>query len=156
VSTLPAFPSDGAPALKPGPADGTNLAKCASGNCEVSVRAGDMIPVPASTQVQSIRVASIDQEVVTITGRDLGHEHSVICLTFCTVSAGSDEFKIELRRAGEAYENRLHIMLVSRTADTAVLRLAETPERSTDPGNAVTWNWPSFLALLGTSPRPGS
>ncbi len=60
-------PSATGPTLPPA-ADGTNIAACYDGDCEVRVRAPLKIPVSPSTGIATLTVTSVTAEGVTVDG----------------------------------------------------------------------------------------
>jgi hypothetical protein len=109
----------------PAAADGTDLAACADGRCEVQVGASAKIPVPRRLDVTGVRVRSIDSDTVTIVGRLLGNRQSGFCTgVSCSSSGSGDGFQLELGADSTGSENGLSITAVAIDGGRAVLRLA--------------------------------
>jgi hypothetical protein len=68
ILTASATPSPGLPAA----ADGTNLAACHKGRCEVLVRPGDTIHPPRSVRIERLTIQSITAGGVDIQGTSPG------------------------------------------------------------------------------------
>lgn len=108
----------------PSASDGTNLQACASGNCVVQVGPSAQIPLPSSSQVQSLQVQSISDNSVVITGRDIGLSFSGDCSGNCKRSTSGGSFQFTLGPRGQATENNLSVNLVGTDGKSAVLRVA--------------------------------
>ncbi|WP_433174939.1 hypothetical protein [Actinoallomurus sp. CA-150999] len=115
--------SPGSPAL-PTPADGSNLAACRTGRCEVGVSASMKIPVPRRLEVDSVQVQSVGTDTVTIVGRYLGDRTGGFCTGVKCSSAGSGkEFRLTLGPNSTGSANNLSITAVAINGGVAVLRL---------------------------------
>lgn len=121
ASSAPAPPS--APSA-PAAADGSDVTACADARCEVSVRAGTAIPVPASTDVADVTVTAVTDDRVTLTGRVLGSSSGGLCTGQCDSRSSNGEFTVTLGPDSLATQNGLSITSESITNDTAVLKLA--------------------------------
>lgn len=109
----------------PKPADGTDLAACADGRCEVQVSASAKLPVPRKLKVASVRVESVGSGSVTVVGRYLGNSQGGFCSGRSCNSSGSEGgFKLTLGPDSTGSQNGLSITAVTITGGTAVLRLA--------------------------------
>jgi hypothetical protein len=98
-------------------ADGTNLAACASGRCEVVVRAGDQVPLPSGA---GFRVQSADADGVGIAvSRAVAVQ--TMCLAGCIQSQSSadDYFQLDPRASVEFGGRSISVEAVS--GDTAKL-----------------------------------
>jgi hypothetical protein len=114
----PATPTGAPPA-----ADGTDTSACADARCEVSVRGGAALPVPASTKVRNLNVAAVTGDRVTLTGRDIGDSSSGLCTGQCDSSSTNGVFTIKLGSGSRATENGLSITVERITDGAAVLKL---------------------------------
>jgi hypothetical protein len=108
----------------PSAADGTNVAACKDARCEVTVRPGTALPVPASTTVRDIRVTAVTADRVTITGRGIGDASSGYCSGQCDSSSTNGVFTVTLGVDSQAVENGLAITAERIEGGTAVLKLA--------------------------------
>ena len=108
----------------PTAADGTNVAACADGRCEVTVKAGTAIPVPKSMNVEKVTVSAVSRSRVTITGHDLGNSSGGGCTGQCDSSSSNGNFKITLGADSQATENGLGLTVEQIAGDTAVIRVA--------------------------------
>jgi hypothetical protein len=104
-------------------ADGANVAACADARCEVAVRAGTAIPVPATTTVRDVRVRAVTADRVTVTGHAIGDASSGSCTGQCDSTTTNGTFTIILGADGRAVENGLSITVGHIAAGTAVLKL---------------------------------
>jgi hypothetical protein len=107
----------------PTAADGANVAACADARCEVAVRAGAALPVPASTTVRDVRVKAVTADRVTVTGRAIGDASSGFCSGQCDSTTTNGIFTITLGPDSRAVENGLSITAENIDAGTAVLKL---------------------------------
>jgi hypothetical protein len=108
----------------PSAADGVNISACADARCEVLVRAGTALPVPASTRVQNLKVAAVTDDRVTLTGHDIGNSSSGLCTgQQCDISSTNGAFTIKLGPNSRAIENGLSVAVNRLTDGTAVLQL---------------------------------
>ncbi|WP_433438055.1 hypothetical protein [Nonomuraea sp. CA-141351] len=109
----------------PAAADGTDLAACADGRCEVRVSAGSNLSVPRRLGVASVRVQSVEFDTVTVVGRYLGYSQRGFCTgTSCNSSSSGNRFKVVLGTDSKATENGLSITAVAANGESAVLQLA--------------------------------
>jgi hypothetical protein len=101
-------PGSSAPAL-PEPADGTDLAACADGRCEVAVRAGDTIAFTGD------EVALKSFTVVRVAGNALTHK-----------AAGPPgyTFSGSMSASGTSVVNGLKVKIVAVDGDRAVIRMS--------------------------------
>jgi hypothetical protein len=108
----------------PSAADGAKVSACADARCEVLVRAGTAIPVPASTRVRNLKVAAVTDDLVTLTGSDIGNSSSGVCTgRQCDISSTNGVFSIKLGSDSRAIENGLSITVSRLTDGVAVLQL---------------------------------
>jgi hypothetical protein len=108
----------------PSAADAANISACADARCEVLVRAGTAIPVPASTRIRDLKVAAVTDDRVTLTGHDIGNSSSGLCTgRQCDISSTNGAFTIKLGSDSRAIENGLSITANRLTDGVAVLRL---------------------------------
>ncbi|MBO0881871.1 MAG: hypothetical protein J2P17_16325 [Mycobacterium sp.] len=113
----------GQPAL-PTPADGSNLAACRDGRCEVGVNASMKIPVPRKLRVDSVQVQSVGADSVTIVGRYLGGRQGGYCTgANCSSSGSGKRFRLILGPNSMGTENGLGVTAVAINGGVAVLRL---------------------------------
>lgn len=125
ASTTPAPPgSFGSTAPPPQPADGTTVAACGDGRCEVMVKAGTEIPVPKSMNVEKVTVSAVSRSRVTITGHDLGNSSGGGCTGRCDSSSANSKFKIALGADSQATENGLALTVEQIAGSSAVIRVA--------------------------------
>jgi hypothetical protein len=125
VATATEAPSAAATATEaPSAADGANIAACADARCEVLVRPGTAIPVPASTRVRNLTVAAVSEDRVTLTGRDIGNSSSGVCTGQCDSSSRNGAFTIKLGSDSRAIQNGVSIT-VKRIADGAAVLTLE-------------------------------
>ncbi|MFC6930877.1 hypothetical protein ACFQHO_11395 [Actinomadura yumaensis] len=109
----------------PKPADGTDLAACADGRCEVQVSASAKLPVPRKLKVASVRVESVGSGSVTVVGRYLGNSQGGFCTgRSCNSSGSGGGFKLTLGPDSTGSQNGLSITALTVSGGTAVLRLA--------------------------------
>ena len=121
ASPVPSPPA--APSTPAAPADGANTSACADGRCQVSVRTGTVLPVPASTRVRDLRVAAVTDDRVTLTGRNIGNSSSGVCTGQCDISSSNAGFTIKLGSNSRATQNGVAITVQSITTGGAVLQL---------------------------------
>jgi hypothetical protein len=96
----------------PPAADGTDLAACADGTCEVQVAAGGPpieISMDGSLGVDTLTLASITPEGLAADG---------------VAGGGSVQLHVEVSPGATSYMNQVGVTLVSVVGDTAVVRLA--------------------------------
>ncbi|MFD0685106.1 hypothetical protein ACFQZM_11405 [Actinomadura fibrosa] len=111
-------------ASKPPPAaNGTNVAACAAGRCEVQVSASTKIPVPRDTRVDSVQIQSITADTVTVVGRVLGTRSEGLCTgRKCSSSVAGGRFTLQLGPDSTGTENGLSVTVVTITGKTAIIR----------------------------------
>jgi hypothetical protein len=120
-------PGAGTPSTPASAADGANVSACADARCEVLVRAGTAIPVPARTGIRAVRVARVTDEQVTLTGHDIGNSSAGSCSgRQCDISSTNGAFTIKLGPDSQAIENGLSVTVNRITDGVAVLRLEPT------------------------------
>jgi len=116
--------SFGSTAPPPHAADGTKVAACADGRCEVLVKAGTAIPVPKSMNVEKVTVSALSRSRVTITGHDVGNASGGGCTGQCDSSSTNGNFKIALGAGSQATENGLALTVEQIAGDSAVIQVA--------------------------------
>jgi hypothetical protein len=92
----------------------------------VLVRPDAQIPVPAESQVDSVRIQAIGPDTVTVAGRTLGDSQGGYCTGNCSSSGSDGGFQLTLGSGGEGSENHLDVTLVAVADGLAVLRFAPT------------------------------
>ncbi|MEV7548778.1 hypothetical protein AB0N89_04055 [Amycolatopsis sp. NPDC089917] len=110
----------------PKPADGTDLAACADGLCEVSAPVGAKMALPERTNVESVHVQSVDAESVVLIARGIGKRQGGSCSGRCEASGAGKDFKARLWAGGELTYNDLSIKLLGVGDRAAVLKF--TPQ----------------------------
>ncbi len=119
-STSAASPSEEAPKA----ADGTDLAACSDGTCEVSAPAGAKMTFPAKTRVEYFTVQSIDADTVVLAGRGIGSRQGGSCTgKKCESSGSGKDYKVTLGPSSTATFNDLSITLRAITGGAAVLKI---------------------------------
>lgn len=103
--------------------DGTDLAACADGECEVRVTPATKLPVPPKTEVEDLRVVSIGSGRVVFTGRFLGAGMGGGCSGACDSSGSGGGFRLSLGPASRGTENGLAITVVAIGDGSATVRL---------------------------------
>lgn len=128
---LSASPSP-TPSLTPSPKStvSTDLSACATGHCEVQVSASARITFKPGLEIDTLRVVSIANGVVTIdttsTSNDNGGGAYANAGT-CSTSGNNGNTTNQLSVGCLVTNNRLSISVLSVSGDTAVLQLAPVP-----------------------------
>jgi hypothetical protein len=114
-STAPAAPTSTrhrtpTPTPTPPPvAGGANVAACANGACEVEIGPGTAIPLPASAGVHNVKVTSVANNQVTITGQDSGNFGSGWCTGQCQSIDTNGNFTVTLGPNSTDVENGMSV-----------------------------------------------
>ena len=104
-------------------ADGTRLAACADGRCEVAVRAGAKIPLPATMRVADVTATAVAAKTLTLTGRIVGGGH-VECRTVgCDMRVTGNDFKITLGVGGLGILNGVMLTVENVLNGAAIVRI---------------------------------
>ncbi|MFD7658355.1 hypothetical protein ACFV4N_30645 [Actinosynnema sp. NPDC059797] len=104
-------------------ADGSDLAACADGVCEVLVTAPAELPTPADSGVEALRVESVGADEAVLTGRHTGNRSSGSCSGRCDASSRGGVFTVTLGTGSTTWQNDQGITLVAVDGDRAVVRL---------------------------------
>ncbi|MFI0355298.1 hypothetical protein [Actinomadura sp. 9N407] len=111
------------PAPSVSPSDGTKLAACADGKCEVRVGPGARIPVPRRMKVHSVRVQSVSAADVTIVGRYTGDSVSNMGSGNYSFETDKGKFKLTMGLNSWAAQNDFAVAVVAIHGGFAVLRM---------------------------------
>jgi hypothetical protein len=123
VTTTPVTTTPVTTTPAPSAADGTNVAACKDGRCEVSVRAGAAIPLPASMMVRDVRITSVTADRITLTGRDTGNSSSGVCVGQCDSTSTNGAFRITMGTSSQAIQNGLSVTVEQLAGGAAVLKI---------------------------------
>ena len=124
ASSPPAASTSAAPL----PADGTRVAACADGRCEVSVGAGTAIPIPERTGLTKLKLTKVAGNRATFTMEvirtDGGYSSSGTCSgTYCNTSSDNGVVTLTMGPDSHAVEN--HLSLQTQTiSDRVVVKVA--------------------------------
>lgn len=124
-TTEPPSPTDVPPTpTVPEAADGTDLAACEDGRCEVRVTAGGSVPLPQAP----VRLAALSADEYTFVFEPSAAGGSIACHQRCSMSSGLGQGPTTVTGTGgsiDAYGTRLTV--VAHDAEAMVLRVEPVP-----------------------------
>lgn len=109
-------------------ADGHDSTACADGRCEIEVRVGTRIGLPARMRVSGVHVTALTSTRLSVAGLTSG-KTSVRCLNSCSMTLSTDgPFTVGLSPTGIAVANGVRITVERIKRTSAIVRIEPSGE----------------------------
>jgi hypothetical protein len=110
-------------------ADGRNASACADGRCEVEVRVGTRIPLPARMRIADLAVSGLTATKISLTARLPSSGGSTVSCenTGCEMNASGSDVKIGLARNGVGTGNGLMLTVENIKHGSAIVKIEPAP-----------------------------